>query len=119
MEGINKFISENLKNRIDTNSLRTLKPENDLIDFCSNDYLGFAHSIAFKQMFEAEIKKYPNYQMGSGGSRLLAGNDRFTENLENEIIRLCGSKGHRAWSKTCFYGDRGRCYALKPFLWNQ
>jgi len=88
LEGINKFISENLKNRTDTNSLRTLKPENDLIDFCSNDYLGFAHSIAFKRMFETEMKKYPNYQMGSGGSRLLAGNDRFTEDLENEIAEF-------------------------------
>ena len=88
MEGINKFISENLKNRIDTNSLRTLKQENDLIDFCSNDYLGFAHSIEFKLMFEDELKRYPNYQMGSGGSRLLAGNDRFTEDLENEIAEF-------------------------------
>ena len=88
MKGINKFISESLKNRIETNSLRTLKPENDLIDFCSNDYLGFAHSIEFKLMFDAELKNYPNYQMGSGGSRLLAGNDRFTENLENEIAKF-------------------------------
>lgn len=88
MESINKFISENLEYRIDNNSLRTLKPENSLIDFCSNDYLGFAHSIEFRTMFESEFKKYPFYHMGSGGSRLLAGNDNFTEELEKEIAEF-------------------------------
>jgi 8-amino-7-oxononanoate synthase len=82
------FISESLELRRNNNSLRTLKPENNLIDFCSNDYLGFAHSKEFKLMFEDEMKKYPNYQMGSGGSRLLAGNDTFTETLENEIAEF-------------------------------
>ena len=88
MKGINKFISESLEHRRDTNSLRSLKPNNNLIDFCSNDYLGFAHSIEFKAMFEAEMKKYPQFQMGSGGSRLLAGNDTFTEELEKEIAEF-------------------------------
>ncbi|SDL69624.1 8-amino-7-oxononanoate synthase [Daejeonella rubra] len=97
MEGINKFISESLEYRRSNDSLRTLKPENNLIDFCSNDYLGFAHSMEFRAMFETEMKKYPHYRMGSGGSRLLAGNDRFTENLENEIAKF-----HKAESSLLF-----------------
>jgi 8-amino-7-oxononanoate synthase len=88
LEGINKFISESLDNRRDNNSLRTLKPENNQIDFCSNDYLGFAQSQDFRTMFEAEIKKYPQFHIGSGGSRLLAGNDNFTEELEKEIAKF-------------------------------
>ena len=97
LEGINRYISENLKYRIDNNSLRTLKPENNLIDFCSNDYLGFAHSLEFRAMFEAEIKNYPGYCLGSGGSRLLAGNDSFTEELENKIAEF-----HEAESSLLF-----------------
>jgi 8-amino-7-oxononanoate synthase len=85
LKSIHKFISESLKQRKDNNSLRTLKTENNLIDFCSNDYLGFAHSISFQKIFEEELKKYPHYQMGSGGSRLLAGNSLFAEELEQEI----------------------------------
>jgi len=97
LEGINKFISENLEYRRNNNSLRALKPENDLIDFCSNDYLGFAHSIEFRNMFETEMKNYPSYNMGSGGSRLLAGNDTFTEVLENKIAEF-----HEAESSLLF-----------------
>jgi 8-amino-7-oxononanoate synthase len=88
LEGINKFISESLDSRRDNSSLRTLKPENNQKDFCSNDYLGFAQSKEFRTMFETEIKKYPHFQMGSGGSRLLAGNDNFTEELEKEIAKF-------------------------------
>jgi len=97
LEGINNFISESLEYRRSNNSLRALKPENNLIDFCSNDYLGFAHSIELRTMFEAEMKKHPHYHMGSGGSRLLAGNDHFTENLENEIAEF-----HKAESSLLF-----------------
>lgn len=85
MKNINKFISECLELRIGNNSLRTLKAESNLLDFCSNDYLGFAGSGELKLIFEQELKKYPNYSMGSGGSRLLAGNSLFAEELEQEI----------------------------------
>ncbi len=85
MKEINTFISESLELRKRNNSLRTLKSENSLIDFCSNDYLGFSQSEELKLCFENELKKYPEYRLGSGGSRLLAGNHSFTENLEKEI----------------------------------
>ncbi len=85
MKGINNFISSSLDQRKLNNSLRFLQPESSLIDFCSNDYLGFARSPELKKCFEAELSKYPAYRMGSSGSRLLAGNDRFTEELEQEI----------------------------------
>lgn len=56
-----------------------------MVDFCSNDYLGFARSEKLKALVEAEIKKYPNYLNGSGGSRLLTGNTAFAEELEQRI----------------------------------
>lgn len=59
-----------------------------MIDFCSNDYLGFARSAELKALFESELKNYPDYRMGSAGSRLLAGNDNFTVDLEQEIAEF-------------------------------
>lgn len=85
MKSIHKFISDSLVFRNENNSLRTLKAENSLLDFCSNDYLSFARSNNLRLLFESELKKYPNYNMGSGGSRLLAGNSLFAEELEQEI----------------------------------
>lgn len=85
LDDINSFISSSLKQREDNNSLRILKPESLLIDFCSNDYLSFSRSVELKKLFELEVQKYPDYKLGSGGSRLLAGNDQFTEELENDI----------------------------------
>ncbi len=85
MKDINTFISECLQQRIKNHSLRTLKPENSLVDFCSNDYLGFSRSKELKALFENEVKNYPDYRLGSGGSRLLAGNHSFTEILEHKI----------------------------------
>lgn len=82
MKEINSFIAESIDTRITSNSLRTLKAENHLVDFSSNDYLGFARSAKLKNLFEKELQKYPEYKLGSAGSRLLAGNDQFTEDLE-------------------------------------
>ena len=85
MKDINTFISESLQQRIKNHSLRTLKPENSLIDFCSNDYLGFSQSKEVKALFENELKNYSDYHLGSGGSRLLSGNHSFTESLEHKV----------------------------------
>lgn len=85
LKDINDLIASSLKKRKEHGSLRVLKPENSLIDFCSNDYLGFSRSPQLKKLFEIELLKYPDYKLGSTGSRLIAGNDSFTEELENEI----------------------------------
>ena len=92
MRAINHFISENLQKRRLDHSLRILKEENELIDFCSNDYLGFSRSKELKILIEGELNNYPDYRLGSTGSRLLAGNDSFTENLEFEISQFHGSE---------------------------
>lgn len=79
------FIQKKLNERLRHNNFRVLKTVSGLVDFCSNDYLGFARSEKLKALVDTEIKRYPDYLNGSGGSRLLTGNTAFTEDLEQQI----------------------------------
>jgi len=56
-----------------------------LIDFCSNDYIGFARSKELQAQIDLIIKSYDGFLSGSTGSRLISGNNEFTEILEAEI----------------------------------
>lgn len=56
-----------------------------MVDFCSNDYLGFARSEELKAKIGEELRKHPGYLSGATGSRLLSGNSTYTEHLEEEI----------------------------------
>lgn len=85
------FILNRLNERKQAGNFRTLKPENDdLIDFSSNDYLGFARSARLKQLIADELKRYPDFKNGSTGSRLLTGNLNYTEDLEQQIAAYHG-----------------------------
>jgi len=86
------FIKRKLEERRTAGNYRTLKPENKLVDFCSNDYLGFARSPVLKSNIDAEISNGCLRANGSGGSRLLAGNSTFTEDLEKQIAALHNSE---------------------------
>ena len=86
------FIEKKLNERLQHNNFRVLKTVSGLVDFCSNDYLGFAQSNKLKALVEAEIQQYPNYLNGSGGSRLLTGNTTFAEELEQQIATFHESK---------------------------
>jgi 8-amino-7-oxononanoate synthase len=79
------YIKSKLDERTSSGIYRALKPENNLIDFCSNDYLGFAHSSALKESISLEVSTYPQNLNGSTGSRLISGNLIYTENLEQQI----------------------------------
>jgi 8-amino-7-oxononanoate synthase len=82
------LMSDKLGDRKAAGILRTLKPENGLIDFCSNDYLGFARSEHLKEGIEMEVGRYPASFTGSTGSRLLAGNLNYAEELERQIAKF-------------------------------
>lgn len=58
-----------------------------LIDFCSNDYLGFARSSALKNKIDEELQNHAHLS-GSTGSRLISGNLDYAETLEREIATL-------------------------------
>ena len=71
-----KHIKDKLEQRKDDNSFRELKFNNNLVDFCSNDYLGLAS--------EQEIHMLDTIkQFGSTGSRLISGN--FKQAVEVEV----------------------------------
>ncbi len=62
---------------------RNLRIENTGIDFCSNDYLGFAQSAELQSRIASRMSKHP--ESGSTGSRLLSGNNSQVEFLEQCI----------------------------------
>ena len=69
--------------------LRTLSPRRG-IDFSSNDYLGMASSPRLARAVEHAIAR--GVPLGSGGSRLLRGNDPEHEVLEAEAAAFFGSE---------------------------
>lgn len=71
--------------RKQSGTYRELKPENGLVDFCSNDYLGFARSAVLKQNIAREVNTHPLSFNGAAGSRLLSGNIKYAEDLEKQI----------------------------------
>jgi 8-amino-7-oxononanoate synthase len=79
------FLTEALHKRKEQNIFRKLTSNNNLIDFCSNDYLGYALSAELKNNIQKEFNSIENNRNGSGGSRLLAGNSEYAENLEKKI----------------------------------
>ncbi|MBL7933318.1 MAG: 8-amino-7-oxononanoate synthase [Bacteroidia bacterium] len=63
---------------------RSLQVHDSLIDFCSNDYLGFARSEKIKRSV-AEKYSQADHLSGSTGSRSISGNTNFIEELEKQI----------------------------------
>jgi 8-amino-7-oxononanoate synthase len=80
------FIEKKLAERQLAGNYRTLKTIGLPVDFCSNDYLGFARSPLLKNKIENEIGDFVSN--GSTGSRLLSGNSAYTEDLEKYIAIL-------------------------------
>lgn len=78
-----------LNRRKRDNKFRTLStPKGELIDFCSNDYLGLARSQELREMIAA---KCAHINAGSTGSRLLTGNTTYVEALEAKTARFHGA----------------------------
>jgi 8-amino-7-oxononanoate synthase len=71
-----------LSKRNDSGLLRVLKLGDDLIDFCSNDYLGLARQQEIYNAVQQEIDHKGIRLNGSTGSRLIRGNSRLAEELE-------------------------------------
>jgi len=81
-------LTQKLENRKQNNSLRKLPSFNNLVDFSSNDYIGFSKSeTIFKQahhyLVENEI-----IQNGATGSRLISGNHDAYQNAEAFIAQF-------------------------------
>ena len=85
MKPIEHHLSQILEERKKQLLFRSLRTSKNLIDFCSNDYLGFSQKL--KQ--NSENYSFPT---GATGSRLLAGNMQFVEDLEQEIADFHGAE---------------------------
>jgi 8-amino-7-oxononanoate synthase len=78
-----------LDKRKTEHNFRTLPlPNNNLIDFSSNDYLGFAKSAELKELKDALVKEYNIKQQGSAGSRLITGNSLIHTDCEKQIAEF-------------------------------
>ena len=78
-------LSNKLQLRSQSNSLRQLSEQNALIDFTSNDYLGFAHSeLIFDKTHQFLLDKNIKIN-GATGSRLISGNHNLYEITEDFI----------------------------------
>lgn len=81
-----EFLKKRLRIREEQGLLRKLSPENNLIDFSSNDYLGFSRSEELKSIIAVELQTLKSkLRTGSTGSRLLTGNSTYAEDLEKFI----------------------------------
>ncbi len=82
MQKHQQHIQQKLADRKANNALRALRVNNGLIDFCSNDYLGFASEKSIHQV-ETELT-----QFGATGSRLISGNHQITEDVETYLANF-------------------------------
>ncbi|WP_333599165.1 aminotransferase class I/II-fold pyridoxal phosphate-dependent enzyme [Flavobacterium sp.] len=83
-----KALQEKLRQREANNALRKLSAPNGLVDFASNDYIGFAQS---KIIFDATHQYLLDQNIktnGATGSRLLSGNHGLYQTTEDYIASL-------------------------------
>ena len=78
------FLYKKLQERKEQHAFRSLKlPKRNLVDLCSNDYLGIATNQLIRNDHADSTKKAS--KTGSTGSRLLSGNYEKIEEAENRI----------------------------------
>ena len=92
MKRIPKSLTLKLEQREQNNSLRKLALPNDLIDFASNDYLGFSKSEAIFNRTHSFLIDNNIIQNGATGSRLLSGNHAVYQEAENCISKFHDSE---------------------------
>ncbi len=83
-----KKLQQKLQSRIENNSLRKLSSSSDLIDFSSNDYLGFAASKSIFNTTHQYLLDNNYVQNGASGSRLLSGNHELYSVVEEQLQQI-------------------------------
>ncbi|MGO4772668.1 aminotransferase class I/II-fold pyridoxal phosphate-dependent enzyme [Flavobacterium sp. W22_SRS_FK3] len=76
---------QKLENRKQNNSLRKLPSFNNLVDFSSNDYIGFSKSEKVFKLAHHYLIENDIIQNGATGSRLISGNHSLYQIAENFI----------------------------------
>ncbi|MEM8907783.1 MAG: 8-amino-7-oxononanoate synthase [Bacteroidota bacterium] len=82
---MSEFLNHKLQLRRKNETYRSLPLKEHLLDFCSNDYLGFARSQQLPQLAQQYVQSFS--KAGATGSRLITGNHTFIEQVEQEIAQ--------------------------------
>ncbi len=88
MKKFPKSLQQKLQLREQNKALRKLPEANDLIDFSSNDYLGFAQSEAIFNQTHQYLIEHNIKINGATGSRLISGNHNLYSNTEEYIAQF-------------------------------
>ncbi len=91
MEKLSKKLQSKLAERNAGNALRSLPISRDLIDFSSNDYLGFARNAEISNK-ALQLLKDVSLKNGATGSRLLSGNHELYHQLEDFLADYYNSE---------------------------
>jgi 8-amino-7-oxononanoate synthase len=83
-----KNLTAKLETRKQNNALRKLAIPSDLIDFASNDYIGFSKNKAIFEETHQYLIDNRITQNGATGSRLLSGNHKVYQDTENYIAQF-------------------------------
>ncbi len=108
---IHNYILSKLQQRKDADNFRSLRITNGLVDFYSNDYLGFARDENLHDKIQAEINSRKGSALGSTGSRLLSGNSGYVEALEKFLAEF-----HQAETALIFNSGFDANYGLLSTL---
>ncbi len=85
-------LQNQLNKRSVENSFRELKLLGNMIDFCSNDYLGFSRSEELNGEISEHISQLTSKLNGATGSRLISGNSELVVGLEGKISSFFSSE---------------------------
>ena len=89
---VSTTLSARLADRRRAGLLRQLRTANNLIDFCSNDYLGFARSSELRSAIRRAEAAKMALSTGATGSRLLTGQTELADEVEQELARFYGTE---------------------------
>ncbi len=92
MDQFPKKLKEKLDTRKAANALRQLNDQQNLVDFSSNDYLGFSKSQIIFDNAHQFLINHNIKQNGATGSRLLSGNHALYNIVENIISEFHNSE---------------------------
>jgi len=88
MTNLQEKLSSKIEARKKENTLRALSEPNNLVDFSSNDYLGFAKNEAlFSKIFQVVLQENIS-ENGATGSRLISGNHKLYVQLEKYLANF-------------------------------
>ncbi|MDR7211207.1 pyridoxal phosphate-dependent aminotransferase family protein [Flavobacterium piscis] len=87
-----KNLLQKLENRKQNNSLRRLPSFNNLVDFSSNDYIGFSKSESIFKLAHHYLIENDIIQNGATGSRLISGNHFIYQIAEHFISQFHGAE---------------------------